>query len=93
MEQKPGGDIFYDFQIKFYVKIHGRALSHKGFEACTILLKFHENTVLLDVEKLLKVGPGNTKGGNIIVLLTSCLTGSESAVWQLKFFVIICKTD
>jgi hypothetical protein len=29
---------------------------------------------------------GNTKGGSITVLLTSCLTGLESAVWQLTIF-------
>jgi hypothetical protein len=29
---------------------------------------------------------GNAKGGSITVQLTSCLTGLESAVWQLKFF-------
>jgi hypothetical protein len=37
--------------------------------------------------------PVNTKGGSITVLLTSCLTGLESAVWQLKNFVFISKTD
>jgi len=37
--------------------------------------------------------PGNTKGGSITVPLTSCLTGLESAVWQLTIFVFICKTD
>ncbi len=36
---------------------------------------------------------GNTKGGSMTVLLTSCLTGLESAVRQLTFFVFICKTD
>ncbi len=36
--------------------------------------------------------PENTKGGSITVPLTSCLTGSESAVWQLTIFVFICKT-
>ena len=36
---------------------------------------------------------GNTKGGSIAVPLTSCLTGLESAVWQLTTFVFICKTD
>jgi hypothetical protein len=36
---------------------------------------------------------GNTKGGSITVPLTSCLTGLESAVWQLTIFVHICKTD
>jgi hypothetical protein len=39
------------------------------------------------------VSPGNTKGGSITVPLTSCLTGLESAVWQLTIFVFICKTD
>jgi hypothetical protein len=39
------------------------------------------------------VQSGNTKGGSITVLLTSCLTGLESAVWQLTIFVFICKTD
>jgi hypothetical protein len=29
---------------------------------------------------------GNTKGGSITVPLTSCLTGLESAVWQLTIF-------
>jgi hypothetical protein len=37
--------------------------------------------------------PENTKGGSITVPLTSCLTGLESAVWQLTIFVFICKTD
>jgi len=36
---------------------------------------------------------GNTKGGSITVLLTSCLTGLELAVRQLTIFVLICKTD
>jgi hypothetical protein len=33
------------------------------------------------------VCPGNTKGGSINVPLTSHLTGSESALWQLTIFV------
>ncbi len=36
---------------------------------------------------------GNTKGGSITVPLTSCLTGLESAVWQLTIFVFIFETD
>jgi hypothetical protein len=40
-----------------------------------------------------KVGAGNTKGGIIIVLLTSCLASLESAVRQLTIFVFIGKTD
>jgi hypothetical protein len=32
---------------------------------------------------------GNTKGGSITVPLTPCLTGLESAVWQLKIFFCI----
>jgi hypothetical protein len=34
---------------------------------------------------------GNNKGGSITVPLTSCLTGLESAVWQLT--ICFCKTD
>ncbi len=37
--------------------------------------------------------PGNTKGGSITVLLTSCLTDLELVVWVLTSFVLICKTD
>ncbi len=36
---------------------------------------------------------GNTKRGSIAVPLTSCLTGLESAAWQMTIFVFICKTD
>ncbi len=32
------------------------------------------------------LNPGNAKGGSITVLLTSCLTGLESAVWHLTSF-------
>ncbi len=37
------------------------------------------------------VEPGNTKGGHITVPLTSCLTGLESAVWQLNFLFKFAK--
>jgi hypothetical protein len=40
-----------------------------------------------------KAEAGNTKGGSITVPLTSCLTGLESAVWQLTIFVFIWKTE
>ncbi len=49
------------------------------------------NTFLQSLQA--KKNAGNTKGGSITVLLTSCLTGLESAVWQLTIFVFICKTD
>jgi hypothetical protein len=47
---------------------------------------------LVTPEAAAKVQPGNTKGGSIIVRLTSCLTGLESAVLQPTIFVFICKT-
>jgi hypothetical protein len=31
--------------------------------------------------------PGNTKGGSITIPLTCCLTGLESAEYQLTFFI------
>jgi hypothetical protein len=39
-----------------------------------------------------RVQTGNTKGASITLLLTSCLTGLESAVWHLTIFVFIYKT-
>jgi hypothetical protein len=35
---------------------------------------------------------GNTKGGSITVLLTSCLTGLDWSVLQTKTKIIICHT-
>jgi len=45
------------------------------------------------VKKLFYLNQGILNGGSITVLLTSCLTGLESAVRQLTIFVFICKTD
>jgi hypothetical protein len=50
-------------------------------------------TAAITAIKSFVVQAGNTKGGSITVLLTSCLTGLESAVWLLTVFVFICKTD
>ncbi len=36
--------------------------------------------------------PGNTKGGSITVLLTSCLTGLEKSVLQIKTKIVSCHT-
>jgi hypothetical protein len=35
---------------------------------------------------------GNTKGGSITVLLTSCLTGLDESVWQIKAKIVISHT-
>ncbi len=39
-----------------------------------------------------KVKPGNTKGGGITVLLTSCLTGLDKSVLQIKTKIVSCHT-
>ncbi len=36
--------------------------------------------------------PGNTKGGSITVLLTSCLTGLDKSVLQIKTKIVNCHT-
>jgi hypothetical protein len=36
---------------------------------------------------------GTTKGGSITVPLTSCLTGLESVVLQLNFFLFVKQTN
>jgi hypothetical protein len=38
------------------------------------------------------VTTGNTKGGSITVLLTSCLTGLDEPVFQIKTKIISCHT-
>jgi hypothetical protein len=41
---------------------------------------------------LLMLWPGNAKGGSIAVLLTSCLTGLDSFVLQIKTKIVSCHT-
>jgi hypothetical protein len=36
--------------------------------------------------------PGNTKGGSITVLLTSCLTGLDVSVLQIRTKIVSCRT-
>ncbi len=38
------------------------------------------------------VQPGNTIGGSITVLLTSCLTGLDTSVLQIKTKIVSCHT-
>jgi hypothetical protein len=40
----------------------------------------------------MRVRPGNTKGGSITVLLTSCLTGLDLSVLKIKTKNVICHT-
>jgi len=39
-----------------------------------------------------RVKTGNTKGGRITVLLTSCLTGLDKSVLQIKTKIVSCHT-
>jgi hypothetical protein len=39
-----------------------------------------------------RLKPGNTKGGSITVPLTSCLTGLDKSVLQLKTKIVSCHT-
>jgi hypothetical protein len=56
--------------------------------------KLNTTNIVTDVSYKCKIiKAGNIKGGHITVLLTSCLTGLESAVRQLTIFVFIWKTD
>ncbi len=52
-----------------------------------------ENKVLLIqplIHKMAYNNPGNTKGGSITVLLTSCLTGLDQSVLQIKTKNVSC---
>ncbi len=48
-------------------------------------LHFSKRTVAIDE-------PGNTKGGSITVPLTSCLTGLDYSVFQIKTKIVSCHT-
>ncbi len=63
-------------------------LIHAWSEYCLYTEKKTPKNLLPKRRYLLK--QGILKGGSITVLLTSCLTGLESAVWQLTIFVFIC---
>jgi hypothetical protein len=64
------------------------------------LLKFQESNVpfffallaCLNLSGLEFVWPGNTKGGSITVPLTSCLTGLDLSVLQIKTKIVCCRT-
>jgi hypothetical protein len=58
-------------------RFHSLDKDHKGYLERRDLMTIPEVTVK----------PGNTKGGSITLPLTFCLTGLESAVWQLTIFV------
>ncbi len=45
---------------------------------------------LLNLSKIYQ--PGKTKGGSITVLLTSCLTGLDQSVFQIKRKIVSCHT-
>jgi hypothetical protein len=71
-------------------------LQHSGIYTCSVSDTVSQSLRLHIIDgKALAPKPyqGNTKGGSITVLLTSCLTGLESAVGELTMFVFICKTD
>ncbi len=59
----------------------------------TFFTAIFRSSIFLGINHCMIVSPGNTKGGSITVPLTSSLTGLESTVSQLTFFVFICKTD
>ncbi len=69
--------------------------SEVGYTQRYILIKFSIISLVISLSRLLQlvgqIGTGNTKGGSITVLLTSCLTGLESAVSQLTIFFLFAK--
>ncbi len=40
--------------------------------------------------ELQRIQPGNTKGGSIAVPLTSCLTGLDKSILQIKTKIVSC---
>jgi len=69
------------------ITIAQKAITQKTVSKKSVGIRYRCTAVL---NRGVRVQPGNTKGGSITVLLTSCLTGLESAVWQMTIFVFIC---
>ncbi len=74
-------DGFYRFLLQ------GRVFAHENtnYYLQTRLVRFN------DVEQTI-LTPGNTKGGSITVPLTSCLTGLDWSVLQIKTKIVSCPT-
>ncbi len=64
-----------------------------GYTLCRCNLHFHLNNLSQSMVCCGCFKAGNTKGGSVIVPLTSCLTGLESDVLLLAILAFIFKTD
>ncbi len=74
-------------------------IEKKNCKSCKHLLNFvdirriFQETLLLKVSKAGgRVSTRNTEGGSITVLLTSCLTGLDQSVLQIKTKIVCCHT-
>ncbi len=57
-----------------------------------VLLWHNKIGVYIGIDQQGRQEPGNTKGGSITVLLTSCLTGLDKSVLQIKTKIVSCLT-
>ncbi len=64
--------------------------SHKGGKDIIFLFLGSCKIVRKNNDRIVK--PGNTKGGSITVLLTSCLTGLDYSVSLIKTKIVSCHT-
>ncbi len=51
---------------------------------------YNNNCYIFGHTSLFYLSPGNTKGGSITVLLTSCLIGLDQSVLQIKTKIVSC---
>ncbi len=65
-------------------------LSYDGLGLHQIVYAFWVNEIT--ALKVSTVSSGNTKGGSITVPLTSCLTGLDKSVLQIKTEIVSCTT-
>ncbi len=57
------------------------------------MVSSHHKTITKSPQNIpLNTQPGNTKGGSITVPLTSCLTGLDQSVQQIKTQIVSCHT-
>ena len=58
----------------------------------SLVFNFRYGHVRVSCTSLITAKPGNTKGGSITVLLTSCLTVLDKSVLQIKTKIVSCHT-
>ncbi len=82
----------HNFNIKFVVFANCHCQRRRQYLLYSRLCKYHIKPSFLQLHRAPQVLSGNTKGGSINIPLTSCLTGLDQSVLQIKTKIVSCHT-